>query len=224
MIKKSLSTFAAFLISCARLEHFPIIWKYASIIIFLKPAKNVKNPANHRTISFLNTMSKIFKKIILHRLQITIAKKIRLEQFEFGTQHSTTLQLVNVIDEIANNLNKQLNTVAVYLDVEKAFDKVWHDGITYKLIQMVVPHQLLNLIRSFIYSRTFEERIDSKSSTPRLLYAGVPQGSCLSPHLFSIYINDMLSFKCAKIALFADDTLFYVSGTTNKVAIKRLQK
>uniref|UniRef100_A0A2S2N7M6 Putative RNA-directed DNA polymerase n=1 Tax=Schizaphis graminum TaxID=13262 RepID=A0A2S2N7M6_SCHGA len=89
---------------------------------------------------------------------------------------------------------------------------------------MDVPHQLINILRSFLQDRTFKVKIGDILSASRKISAGVPQGSCLSPHLFSIYINDMPLDKEANIALFAEDTVFYATGATNNAAIKRVQR
>jgi len=156
-----------------------------------KSGKNIKLPTNHRPIALLNTMAKTFESLILDRLKITVQPKIRPDQFGFRPQHSITAKLVNIITNITNNLNLRHKTATVLLDIEKAFDRVWHDGIIYKLIKMKVPHQIINMVKSFLKNRTFQVKIGDKCSATRSIQAGVPQGSCLSPFLFSFFINDM---------------------------------
>jgi len=73
--------------------------------MILKPNKDPKVPSNHRPISFLNTMGKLFEKLLLSRLKTHIMTKIRPEQFGFHPLHSTTIQLVKFIDNISENLN-----------------------------------------------------------------------------------------------------------------------
>jgi len=107
-----------------------------------------------------------------------------------------------------NGLNKRHKVAAAQLDVEKAFDKVWRNGLIYKLISLNVPNQLINIIKSFLTNRTFRITTDGKISSVKTIKAGVPQGSRLSPHLFSIHINDTPKTSNCDIALFADDTLF----------------
>lgn len=209
---------------CIRLEYFPIAWKHANIIMIPKPGKDPKIPINHRPISLLNTISKVFETLLLNRIKIYTMPQIRSEQFGFRPYHSTTLQLLNIIDELVINSNLKKKTAAVLLDVEKAFDKVWHKGLTYKLIQFKIPSQLINIINSFLSNRSFQIKNNSTLSTIRNIHAGVPQGSCLSPHLFLIYVNDIPTSNRSKIALFADDTLFYASGHSNNIAVNNLQK
>ena len=189
-----------------------------------KPGNYPKHPTNHRPISLLNTMGKVLEKLLLSRLKIYIMPKICPEQYGFRSEHSTTIQLINVIDLVSNDLNIRRKTAATFLDIQKAFDKVWHEGLIFKLLTMDVSHQLINLLRSFLLNRSFQVKIGNSLSTPRAISAGVPQGSCLSPHLFSVYINDMPKEKDANIALFADDTVFFASGTTNNATISKVQR
>lgn len=209
---------------CTRLEYFPPSWRHAEIVMLPKPGKDVLNPINHRPISLLNVMAKVFERLLLFRLQLHTLPLIRPDQFGFRPHHSTTSQLINVLDEVTNSLNRRHKTAAALLDVEKAFDKVWHDGLIYKLIRLGVPKQMVNLIKSFIYQRTFHVKVGEDKSSIRKIQAGVPQGSCLSPHLFSIYVNDMPRYPKCKTALFADDTLYYASSKTHTLAISLLQK
>lgn len=192
------------------------------MIMIQKPGKDPLNPTNHRPISLLNTMAKVLESLLLDRLKVTTTT--RPEQHGFRAHHSTTTQLINVIDNITNKYNIRHKTAVALLDIEKAFDKVWHDGLIHKLIKTGTPNQLTNIIRSFLTERKFYIKIADSTSTEKLIKAGVPQGSCLSPQLFSIYINDMPQHPETKTALFADDTLIYASGLTNNAAARRLQK
>jgi hypothetical protein len=209
---------------CARQEYFPNNWKLAEVIMLPKPGKDPKIPTNHRPISLLNSLSKVLERLLLNRLSIYIHPKLSPDQYGFRPQHSTSLQLVNVLDDIIIKKNKRQKTVATLLDVEKAFDKVWHAGLIFKLITSEVPTQLTNILKSFLLHRQFYVKTGNSSSTHRPISAGVPQGSCLSPQLFAFYINDMPLNPSAKKALFADDTLLYASGPTNISAVRNLQQ
>lgn len=117
-----------------------------------------------------------------------------------------------------------MKTAAILLDVEKAFDKVWHPGLIFKLIALGIPSQLINIIKSFLLQRSFVIKINDTTSSSKPIEAGVPQGSCLSPHLFALYVNDLPLSPNVNVALFADDTLFYATSSSNKAAIRKLQK
>lgn len=188
-----------------------------------KPHKIHNVPTNFKPISLLSTMSKVFKRILLPILQKHF--KPREEQHAFRLGHSTTTQLVKLTDELAKNMNNKRQTAAIFLDVEKAFDRVWHDGLIHKLhTQTDTPKHLIKLIQSFLKDRSFNIKLQDKTSSPKSIAAGVTQGSCLSPLLYSIYINDLPKSNDVTTSLFADDTLFYSSHLNKNFAINRLQR
>lgn len=124
---------------CVRIEYFPKPWKEGTVVILPKPGKNLKIPINHRSTFLLNTMGKLLRKR-LNRLNIHIMLKIRPEQFGFCEHDKTTIQLLNVIDGITNNLNRRHKAATSLLDIEKVFDKVWHYGLLFKLLAMDIPN------------------------------------------------------------------------------------
>jgi hypothetical protein len=210
--------------SCLRYNYFPLPWKKASVIAIPKPGKDPTKPVSYRPIALLSSLSKVFERIILQDLHTHLINKIRPEQFAFRCGHSTTLQLVNLVDKISSNLNNKTHTAAIFLDVEKAFDRVWHEGLIHKMLIIGVPVNLLQLIDSFLTHRSFSVRIDGHSSSPRPVSAGVPQGSCLAPILYLIYTNDIPIQANSNISLFADDTLFYSANRNPTRAVLQLQR
>lgn len=102
-------------------------------------------------------------------------------------------------------------TVAVFFDVAKAFDRVWHSGLIYKLYQLGVPDRLVRLVHDYLSHRSFRFRYEGTLSSPRPIRAGVPQGSVLAPMLYTAYTNDISIPSEVKLALFADDTALYQS-------------
>lgn len=110
--------------------------------------------------------------------------KIRTEQLDFRFQHSTTIQLTNVLDNITDKSNMKYRTAATLIEIEKVFDKAWHDGPIFKLLTTNVPHQLIKILRSFLRNQSFQIRVGDKVSMSRSIDTGVSQGSSLSQHLF----------------------------------------
>ena len=107
----------------------------------------------------------------------------------------------------------------MYLDISKAFDRVWHDGLVYKLKRCGVSGQLLSLIQSFLKDRKQRTVLNGQSSNWGDISAGVPQGSILGPLFFLVYINDLTADLKCNVKLFADDTsLFTVVENTNTAA------
>ena len=119
-------------------------------------------------ISLLPVISKVFERLLLAPIWPLLDNFIRSEQFGFRREHSTTLQLVRVVTELSDAANKKESTGAVLLDVSKAFDKVWHEGLLYKLAHSPIPTSTVYFLRSYLSDRTF--RVSVEGSCSCLLY------------------------------------------------------
>lgn len=197
----------------------------ALIIPIAKPSKDHSRTENYRPISLLPTLSKIFEKLILKRINTFINSNniIPASQFGFRNNHSTIHQLLRLTDFIATNFQKSKHTLALFLDVEKAFDKVWHQGLLYKIRQYGFPQYLQQIIKSFLINRSFKVQVNLVQSSVYDITASVPQGSPLSPTLFNIFISDLPQLKHSKIALFADDTVIFTTHQNLTLGRNKLQ-
>jgi hypothetical protein len=171
------------------------------------------------------TKSKLFEKVILNFVKRHIDEKYLLNagQFGFRACHSTTLQCMRLTDHVPLNFNN-MSTAAVFLDIEKAFDTTWHNGLLYKLSKMNFSASLIKLISSFLSNRQFSVSVEGEMSTPRIIKAGVPQGSVLSATLFNMYINDTSQAVCVILALFAYDTCLYATDRKEGYVLRKLQR
>lgn len=213
---------------CIQQAYYPAKWKEAVITAIPKPNKDPTNPSSYRPISLLNSIGKIFERIILIRvnLQIEQTNAMREEQFGFRTGHSSSSQLLRVLSKAKANLtiHSRKSTGLVLLDIEKAFDTVWHQGLLYKLLTYGFQPHLVLLIKSFLEDRSFTVRVNTQLSTKRQVPAGVPQGSCISPILYNLYTADIPNIPGCELALYADDTAIYTASRIPNAICNRLQK
>lgn len=195
--------------SALDLNYFPLPWKISNIVTIPKPGKNPLLPENRRPISLINTLGKVYERIILKRMQEQALNIIPDHQFAFYPQRSTTLQLLRMVEYIQAGFNNQEHTTAVFLDVQKAFDSVWFTGLLHKLIHLGFSDKIVHLISSYLQNRSFHVKIDGAVSSRRKILAGVPQGSVLAPTLYNIYTSDLPEQHNSQIAQYADDTVLY---------------
>ena len=128
-------------------------------------------------------------------------------------------QLLSITHEIYKPFDVRLEVRGVFLDISEAFDKVWPDGIIYKLTQNGISGNLLNLLEDFLKERKQRVALNGQVSTWKNINAGVPQGSILRPLLFLIYMNNLTEGLTTNVKLFADDTsLFSVVHDTQTSA------
>ncbi|KAJ8737082.1 hypothetical protein PYW07_000353 [Mythimna separata] len=204
---------------------FPQAWKQATVIGIPKPGKPKANPTSYRPISLLNVLGKIYERLIYKRLKDYAETKglIPNEQFGFRTEHSCIHQVHRIVEHLSVGFQRGMLTGVLYFDIAKAFDKVWHNGLIYKLYQLGVPDRLVLIMRDFLSNRSFRYRIEGALSSPHPIRAGVPQGSVVSPLAFTLYTSDIPKDSRAQLALFADDTAIYYTGRDPKAIARKLQ-
>jgi hypothetical protein len=140
-------------------------------------------------------------------------------QFGFRADHSTTLQCMRLQDHITLNLNKNMSTAAVFLDIEKAFDTTCHSGLLHNLSELRFSTILIKPIATFLTDRKFKVLVVGEVCTPRKIAAGVPKGSVLAPILCSLCINDAPAAPELHLALFADDNNIYETETRRSYSL-----
>ena len=199
----------------------PDSWKEATVIPLLKPAKDRQKQESYRAISLLSCLSKIFERLVNARLTWHLETKNLLPNFQSGFRkgRSTMDNLVDLEQRIKINMNKKKKTYAVFLDMSRAYDKVWIPGLLKKLARLGIDGELLGWLKKFLLGRSFRVRIGDLLSGARQLLTGVPQGAILSPLLFNIMLYDFPSApNQVKTLLYADDVEADVTASTNAEA------
>ncbi|GBL92463.1 RNA-directed DNA polymerase from mobile element jockey [Araneus ventricosus] len=205
--------------------YFPQCWKTAVVVPIPKPDQDLNLPQNYRPISLLSSLSKVYEFVLLKRLNQFLNNNhiIISEQFGFRKNLSTSHQLLRVTELIFDGFAKSETTGALFLDVAKAFDKIWHDGLLAKLMRLSCSAQFIKITHSFLTSRNFRVRVNNILSNPRPILSGCAQGSLLSPTLFNIYLNDIPNFPSCHLAIFADDTAILTRHKHPDIAVQALQ-
>jgi hypothetical protein len=168
---------------------------------------------NYRPVSLLSILSKIFEKVVFKHLFKYFEQHflISIWQSGFLPGRSTVTQLVEMYDLFCKAVNSGKEIRVVFLDISKAFDRVWHKGLLYKLKSCGISGRLLEWLKDYLTNRQQRVTINGVHSKWGKIGAGVPQGSVLGPLLFLIFINDIEHvLKHCKIRFFADDTCLFI--------------
>ena len=191
---------------------YPNTWKSANVTPMHK--KNDKQSIkNYRPISLLPICAKIFEKIVFDQLYsyFTSNGLITKNQSGFRSGDSAINQLIELVNEIQKSFDQRnsYEVRSIFLDISKAFDKVWHEGLIQKLNQNGVCGNALIFPRGYLKDRRQRVVINGSCSDFLPIESGVPQGSVLGPLIFLIYINDLEKDIKSRIKFFADDTMLY---------------
>ena len=189
-------------------EHgvFPESLKYAEVVPIYKNGK--KNDVNNcRPISLLSPFSKIFESLVCERLNSYFMANdlLHCKQYRFRKNSMTELAVNQIVEELIEAGEKKLVNCSVFLDLAKAFNTVNHKILVSKLKGYNIKCSMLNLIESYLKDRSQSTVINNVVSECEILNVGIPQGSCLGPLLFLVYINDIFLATNIKLRLFADD-------------------
>jgi hypothetical protein len=191
---------------------FPSSWKLANVVPIYKKAEEFFT-ANYRPISLLSTIAKVFERVVFKYLFNYFRDNFMISIWQSGflPGTSTVTQLIEIYDQFCKAVSKGKDIRVVFLDISKAFDRVWHEGLIYKLEGHGIRGKLLKWLVSYLQDRQQRVIINGSKSEWASIKAGVPQGSVLGPLLFLIFINDITHvIKHCKIRLFADDTCLYI--------------
>ena len=193
---------------CIDTGSFPLEWKKANVAPFHKTGDK-QCLKNYQPVSLLPICRKIFERLIFNEMFRFLIENnlISSNQSGFKPGDSCINQLLSITHEIYKSFDDGFEVRGVFLDISKAFDKVWHKGIIFKLQQNGISGKLLRVLSDFLKDRKQRVILNGQFSSWTSVNAGVPQGSILGPLLFLIYINDLADGLSSK--LLADDTSLF---------------
>ena len=193
----------------------PDDWRQANVAPVFKKGEKY-NAANYRPVSLTSICCKTLEHIIVSNINKHLAFESILAdcQHGFRSQRSCETQLVQFYHDLVSNLDAALNrdqkqTDVIIMDFAKAFDKVPHRRLLYKLEYYGIRGSTHKWISSWLSERSQNELLDGQASDPVPVLSGVPQGSVLGPVLFLIFINDLPENIRSSVRLFADDCVLY---------------
>ena len=202
---------------------YPDILKTARIVPVAKKGNSI-NITNFRPIAILTLFNKIFEKLLYKRINsfFTTYELISKNQFGFRTGHDTQQATLKLLYHILPCLGTNTRTASIFLDFTKAFDTIDHELLLRKLEKYGVRGLPLRLIGSYLSNRKHYVRIERKDSKVLPFRVGVPQGSCLGPLFFIIYINDLNNLlNDLESIMYADDTtLIYQHTVPDQLLLK----
>ena len=172
-----------------------------------------QDKANYWPISLLQVFGKIIEKALFHEIYQHLYAKLILVQQQSGFRpgDSTISQLLSITHNIykAFETRPTLKTMAVFLELTKAFDRVWHEGILFELKCYSVNGDLSTLIENYLADRKQRVILNGKCSEWVVICAGVPQDSVLGPMFFLVFINNLIANLKCDVKMLADDTSLF---------------
>ena len=209
-------------------QTFPDEWAHSITVPIHKPGKDFKSASSYRPIALTNVLCKVMERLVNRRLTKFLEDNNYLHPMQSGFRpgRNTMHNLLNLEHDVKKSLHFNNFTVAVFLDIEKAFDMTPRWLIMKRLHEMGLRGNLPVFIGNFIRTRKFRVKIGNKLSNTYVQQNGVPQGSVLSPTLFLIVINNILSNPPpgVKISLYADDVVLWVSSFYLQTCLTCIQR
>lgn len=208
--------------------YFPDLFKEAEMRMVAKPGKVPTRPDSYRPISLLEVPGKLLERVVVGRLRDHIdgGNLYSPAQYGFRQGRGTSHAIAIATETLAIYQASGYRCNLILRDVSKAFDKVWHIGLKYKLLHLGLPGPIERFLCDFLEDRTARVRVGRHVGPPFPIACGVPQGSVLSPTLYTIYTNDCPSSAAGINVQYADDVsqVIFHPGRSGRMLSARTER
>lgn len=204
----------------------PDSWKAGIVLPILKPGKDPSLLGSYRPITLLSCVGKLFERLLATRLSHVVESRSLLfaGQCGFRPRLSTLDVLLRLEESIRAAQASREICLVVHVDLASAFDKVWLDGLLYKLALSGIRGALARWLSAYLTDRSSCVRINGVTSRNASPAAGVPQGAVLSPMLFNFMLRDIPVIDGVDVLLYADDITLCCRGATMLAAKSLMQR
>lgn len=206
----------------------PEKWKHAVVIPILKPGKDPSAPSSYRPIALTAVLCKVMERMVTNRLVYVLETNNHFVNYQNGFRIGrNTLDSIAVLDQDIRKaiINKE-SVLSVFLDIEKAYDSMWKDGLLIKLHGAGIRGKMFHWIKDFLNNRSIQVRVGGEFSMSVGIENGTPQGSVISPVLFNVMINDIFQQIPSSFgkSLFADDGALWKRGRNINYLFEQVQE
>ena len=214
--------------ACLAAGYWPRVWRHA-VVSFIPKKENPHLVENQRPISLLEIPGKLIEKSVNRRFMehLELGGHLAPSQYGFRQRRGTGKALALIYERCSHAVDQQYHCSLLCRDIRKAFDKLYHEGLRLRLLQLQVPPPLARLLSSFLRGRTASIRVGHHVGPPVPLLSGVPQGSVLSPSLYVSYVSDIPEPQPpSKLSSYADDNILQnvqPSDSRRRLAVRTIR-
>lgn len=187
----------------------PRCWKESIVVPIRKPGKDPRIPSSYRPIALTSQIGKTLERMVNNRMVFFLESKGLIHDYQSGFRkgRSTMDPIIALEDAVRRAQVNKESVAAVYFDIERAYDMLWKEGLLIKLSQLGVRGRIWAWVKAFLSERKITVRINGAFSNSYEVENGTPQGSIISPLLFTVMINEAFKEvdKSIDVALYADD-------------------
>ena len=205
--------------------YVPREWNYSIVLPILKAGKDKANKGSYRPIALTSVMSKTLEKMVKNRLLWALKDLEDDIQTGFKRNFNAYDSIIKIEASIRRSLLVNSYCIAVFFDIEKAYDTLNIQELIKKISESNIKGRLLKYLINFLTNRCFKVKINEETSEIKTLKCGIPQGTILSPPLFNLMLNDIKrEINENNITIYADDICIWESNENIEEAFNSIQQ